>query len=192
MTTHQIPGGPDIPEPPRWTWPTEGRTVADLVERIPTVIDPHAKARSAELLASNLGVHHLPVVDDYGSAVGILCSCDLRSVDPEAEVMDCMSAPPVTVDGAMPVGEAAEMFRLLDLGALLVLEDHRLLGVVTRGDLRRAGLFSETDFPRCVVCRSRHHVRIDSRTGLAVCLDCKDEARRRILQEADDGITGGD
>ena len=190
MTNHQSVTGPAATDPLHWNWPAERRTIADLVERIPTVIDPHATARSAQLLARNLGVHHLPVVDDYSNVLGILCSCDLRSVDPETEVMECMSAPPVTVDGSMPLADVAEMVRLLDVGALLVLESNRLLGLVTRGDLRRAGLFSETDFPRCVVCRGRHHVRIDSRTGLAVCVDCKDEARRRVV--ADDGITGGD
>jgi predicted transcriptional regulator len=150
------------------------------------------KARDVELLAANLGVNHFPVVDDAGELVGMLCSCDLRSVPPETEVVECMSSPPVTIDAAVPVREAAKMIRVLDLGALLVLEESRLLGLITRGDLRRAALLTETERPRCAVCNNRHHVRIDPGTGHALCLDCQDRARRGVFDRLDDGVTGGD
>jgi predicted transcriptional regulator len=150
------------------------------------------KARDVELLAANLRVNHFPVVDEGGELVGILCSCDLRSVRPDTEVVECMSCPPVTVDGAVPVREAAEMIRALDLGALLVLEESKLLGLITRGDLRRAALLTETERPRCSVCNSRHHVRIHPGSGAALCLDCQDRSRRDVFGRLDDGVTGGD
>jgi CBS domain-containing protein len=175
-----------------WDEPKDQRTSAELVRRRPTVVSPHMKARDVELLAANLRVNHFPVVDEGGELVGILCSCDLRSVRPDTEVVECMSCPPVTVDGAVPVREAAEMIRALDLGALLVLEESKLLGLITRGDLRRAALLTETERPRCSVCNSRHHVRIHPGSGAALCLDCQDRSRRDVFGRLDDGVTGGD
>jgi CBS domain-containing protein len=200
MTSHAKPTGRARGTQPPLHWIDPGseedseladnRTVAELIRRRPAVVDEHTTARTAELLAANLDIHHLPVVDEYGSPIGMLCTCDLRSVKPDTEVARCMSAPPVAVDGSLRLGAAAEKIRHLDLGALLVLEESQLLGLVTRGDLRRAGVLSDSEAPRCVVCGGRHHVRINAHTGIASCLDCQDRARRRIFE--DDGVTGGD
>ncbi len=195
MTTHARPADSESSLPGgtlRWDEPKDQRTAAELIRRQPRVVGPHAKAKDVELLAANLGVHHLPVVDDVGETVGVLCTCDLRSVQPETEVVECMSAPPVTIDAAAHIREAAKMIRVLDLGALLVMEDSRLLGVITRGDLRRAALLTETERPRCAVCNGRHHVRIDPGSGHALCMDCQERARREVFNRLDDGVTGGD
>jgi acetoin utilization protein AcuB len=194
MTTRWrvAPLGDPIRHPRPWEELEEDpRVVAEVVYRVPTVVSPQAKASEAEQLLGHLAVHHLPVVDEAGGVVGILCSCDLRAAEPETQVIDCMSAPPVTVDGAVPLARAAEMIRELNLGALLVLEETRLLGLVTRGDLRRAGVFSDEDHPRCRVCRTRHHVRVDLHAGRAVCLSCRERMRQQALYD-EDGKTGGD
>jgi CBS domain-containing protein len=125
-------------------------------------------------------VNHLPVVDDGGEPLGVLCACDLHAVRDDEEVVDCMSAPPVTIDANASLPDAAQMLCALDIGALLVLEGPRLLGIVTRGDFRRAGLLSDLDFPRCGICHGRHHVRIDPHTGAAVCLACQDTRERTL------------
>ncbi len=162
---------------PRAFWWEEvgsGRVVRELLCKPPAVVDLRTPAGAARLLAAELGVHHLPVLDEGGEPAGMLCTCDLRGVADEVKVVDCMSAPPLTIEASASLADAAQMLCALDVGALLVLDESRLMGVVTRGDLRRAGLLSDLDVPRCEGCEGRHHVRIDPHTGHALCLACRD------------------
>lgn len=167
-----------------WEEAGEGRLVRELIRKPPAVVELRTSAAVARLLAANLCVNHLPVVDVGGEPVGMLCTCDLREVGDEKEVVDCMSAPPLTIEPSASLPDAAQMLCSLDIGALLVVEGSRLLGVVTRGDFRRAGLLSDLDFPRCGSCRGRHHVRIDPHSGAALCLICRDAGQRRPMTGA--------
>ena len=176
------PRAPPPPAQPR-------RTAAELIQRRPTVVEPQFSAKEVAALVSESGIEHLPVVENSGKLIGMLCSCDLRSVEDGTVVEDCMSHPPFTIDMATSAGEAAELMRMLDVGALAVMEGARLEGLVTWGDLRRAGVVSESDQPRCAFCDGHHHVRIDARTGLVACLDCMDRVHPRSIGDADDRVT---
>ena len=54
---------------------------------------------------------------------------------PEIGVKEIMTADPITVDPAMTVKEAAHVMIDKGIGALPVLEDGKLIGIVTEGDL---------------------------------------------------------
>jgi hypothetical protein len=66
-----------------------------------------------------------------------------------------------------------------------------VVGVVTRGDLRRAGLPpAALSLPSCVCCGSTEHVRLDPRSeSMALCDSCLERARPpRFFED----VGGGD
>jgi acetoin utilization protein AcuB len=84
----------------------------------------------------------LPVVEQ-GRLIGIITDRDLRSHSehPErATVESAMSELPVTVTPATPLREAARLLFEPKIGALPVLQDKRLVGVITTQDILRAFL----------------------------------------------------
>lgn len=84
----------------------------------------------------------LPVVEQ-GRLIGIITDRDLRShgEHPEdATVESAMSELPVAVTPATPLREAAHCLFELKIGALPVVEDERLVGVITTQDILRAFL----------------------------------------------------
>jgi acetoin utilization protein AcuB len=84
----------------------------------------------------------LPVVEQ-GRLIGIITDRDLRShgEHPEgATVESAMSELPATVTPATPLREAARRLFELKIGALPVVENERLVGVITIQDILRAFL----------------------------------------------------
>lgn len=94
-------------------------------------------------LATNVmawrAVRHVPVEDDAGTLLGML---DLRrwiaasasGATPEA-VRDVMDASPVRVDPEAPAQEALRLLLDHEVSALAVVENKRLIGIVTERDL---------------------------------------------------------
>jgi len=89
------------------------------------------------------GIRHLPVVDG-GNLVGVVTDRDLRlatsalvpsPLSPDSRVSAVMSAAPLTADASDPVEDAARTMRERKIGCLPVLEDGRLIGIVTGLDL---------------------------------------------------------
>jgi len=78
-----------------------------------------------------------------------------------------------------------------EVGCLPIVDEHGLRGVVTRGDLRRAGVEEALlGASRCASCGSRHGVRPHpTLEAVEFCLDCLD----RAMTPADyDELGGGD
>ena len=107
-----------------------------------------ARCVEADRVAAREGVHRLLVVDD-GVIVGIVCRHDLGAAL-SGRVGSYMQRDVFVIDAEATLGEAAAAMWALDVGCLPVTREHRLVGVVTRGDLVRAGL-PETAFgpPAC-------------------------------------------
>jgi CBS domain-containing protein len=94
-------------------------------------------------LATNVmawrAVRHVPVEDDAGTLLGML---DLRrwiaasasGATPEA-VRDVMDTSPVRVDPEAPAQEALRLLLDHEVSALAVVENERLIGIVTERDL---------------------------------------------------------
>src|SRR5512133_1509755 len=89
------------------------------------------------------GIRHLPVLD-AGRLVGVITDRDLRlatsslapsPLPPATPVSAVMSHPPVTVDGSDPVEDAARTMRERKIGCLPVVDDGRLVGIITGLDL---------------------------------------------------------
>jgi len=115
------------------------------------------------------GISGLPVCDADGAVVGVLSEADLlvkQGGSPERSgglfawlvetasapdlaklrahtAGEAMTAPAITVEAASPVSEAARTMVSLGVNRLPVVEDGRLVGIVTRADLVR--LFTRSD-----------------------------------------------
>ena len=100
-------------------------------------------------------IRHLPVLDDDERLVGMLSDRDLRSVlgnvdawdipttlsgPPAATVSTAMTRDPLAVRIDAELGEAARLMDARTIGAVPVLQDEKVIGVLTRGDIVRAFL----------------------------------------------------
>ena len=73
-----------------------------------------------------------------------------------------------------PLEEASETMLAHNVGCLPVVEDLRPRGMLTRGDLSRAGVWPWPQIVRrCLTCGSRHHVRVVSCSAHPIlCVHC--------------------
>ena len=93
----------------------------------------------AQALMLQAGVHQLPVVD--GEALIAIVS--RRDIDPHASYLErtkvdaVMTHGPVTVASTEPVSKAANLLVEQNVNALPVVDDGRLVGIVSKTDLLR-------------------------------------------------------
>ena len=144
-------------------------------EHAVVTVAPDTPCHDADDRARERGVRHLFVVED-GKLVGVLCRCDLYpEPDVREEVTSRMASDIYVLEPEATLGEAAAAMKALSVGCLPVLHDGRPVGVVTRGDLRRAGAPEPALGAHCCLeCGSVHGVRPDAHSGLEYCLDCID------------------
>jgi CBS domain-containing membrane protein len=115
-------------------------------------IQPGKHLRVVEEIMKWAHVRHVPVVDDHGRLVGILSHRDLMGAaistlqvriaevermqhNAAIEVRQIMHVPTATIGPDERVQRAAHLLRSLRIGCLPVLEDQRLVGIVTEADL---------------------------------------------------------
>jgi acetoin utilization protein AcuB len=153
------------------------RPVSKVMTRRVVAVTPATRVLTAEWVAARRGVHHLLVVDEDRVA-GVLGATDLREASAEAEVASCMTTPAIGIHPQATTGEAATLLRERAIGCLPVLANGRLVGILTRRDLLRAGLpVEEIAAPACVACQATEHVRVDERLGdVPFCADCIERA----------------
>ena len=163
-----------------------GQVVASMM-RVPTVgIAPATRVSEALSLAREHRIHHMPVIE-RGILVGVVCTCDLESVPPNVSVSSTLHGPPIVTHPQASSEEALGAMNAHGVGSLMVVKDKRILGIVTRQDLERAGVPMRDD-PRgyCSCCGEFEHLR-EHATG-TLCIECFD--RSRASEVVDHG--GGD
>ena len=186
MGIHRVGFGPaaDVMVPPAsidgtWAGTWAGRQVREAAHGADAgavvTVSPDTPCHEADERARALGVRHLFVVDE-GKLVGVLCRCDLYPEPEEHEgVAARMASHVYALDPTSTLGEAAAAMKTLEVGCLPVVHKGRPIGVVTRGDLRRAGVPEPALGAHCCLeCGSVHGVRTDAHSGLEYCLDCID------------------
>jgi CBS domain-containing protein len=131
----------------------------------------------AQLLVENR-VSGLPVIDVDGSVLGVVSEADFLVKEsgegavrhrPLARLLgdsrtsrsqldkvhatrtaDAMTAPAITIEPGRPISEAARLMTLRKVNRLPVVEDGRLVGIVTRADLVRAYVRSDADLAETI------------------------------------------
>jgi acetoin utilization protein AcuB len=126
------------------------RVVADIMSPSPVTVAPRNAIRTAVNLMREGGFRRLPVVD-RGRLVGIITDRDLRRaanspfvvreqwydnfILDHIEVGSCMTPNPMTVEPGTSIAETARLMRNSKIGGLPVVDDGRLVGIVTETDL---------------------------------------------------------
>ena len=148
-------------------------TVAEVMTRDVVTVGPDMPLKEAATVISERGVSGVPVCDDDGAVVGVLSESDLlvkqsgmrprgglfsllvepREPNDLAKVYAhtagrAMTAPAITLAPEATVTEAARLMLERNLNRLPVVDDGRLVGIVTRADLVRRFTRSDEDIAR--------------------------------------------
>lgn len=116
-------------------------------------VDHEINAGLALRLAAENAVHHLIVLNS-AELVGIVCTCDLVQASPGSLVETLMTTKVVTVRDATRLWRAVARMDDYHVNCLPTLS-HGAWGVLTRGDLERAGACERH---HCFACRACHHL----------------------------------
>ncbi|MCL4803809.1 MAG: CBS domain-containing protein [Anaerolineae bacterium] len=124
-------------------------TVNDLMTVIPNTVTPQSTLRQIIELMKAQACRQLPVLEN-GKLVGIITDRDVRLVmnSPlvlhgrwqDEEILDninantCMTPDPMTVTPDTPAYQAANMLSIYKFGALPVVDDGELVGIITVTD----------------------------------------------------------
>jgi acetoin utilization protein AcuB len=125
----------------------------------PITVDPEATLSTCYHLMRLNGIRRLPVVDSAGRLVGIVTLGDIREGRPKRrptedipltsdmwerhllvasrEVREFMSPSPITVEPDTPVKEAARLMLEHKIGGLPVVDEGRVVGIITESDVFR-------------------------------------------------------
>ena len=124
-------------------------TVNDLMTVIPNAVSPRSTLRQVIELMKTQACRQLPVLVE-GKLVGIITDRDVRLVMnsplilhgrwPDEEILasvtaeDCMTPDPLTITPETPAYQAANMLSIYKFGALPVVDDGVLVGIITVTD----------------------------------------------------------
>lgn len=126
--------------------------ILDIMSKSVKTVGPEESARSVYEKFTELGIHHIPVVDK-GKLVGILSTNDYRGVTHGASknreitpdmifggltVRNLMTENPVTLPSTREVWEAAKAMLDKEISSLPVVDDGNLTGILTANDILRA------------------------------------------------------
>ncbi|MDH5448610.1 MAG: CBS domain-containing protein [Candidatus Bathyarchaeota archaeon] len=129
----------------------EGRkppsTVRSVMAKPVITIKKNSSVREAAEIMSKKGVGSI-VVNSEGKPVGIVTERDIvervvaRGLDAsKVQMKEIMSKSLITTKGEMPIIEAIRMMQKKKIRRLLIMENKKLVGIVTQRDLLRALAF---------------------------------------------------
>ena len=117
--------------------------VARRMTRDPISISPEASIQEAIELMKTHSIRHLAVVDEQERLVGWVSDTELRgvfiaSMIEELTVGDVMISDPITVSSTDVLEQAALLISKHKIGGMPVLEDGKLVGIITVVDILEA------------------------------------------------------
>ena len=126
------------------------RTVAQIMTPNPVVIEPENSVATAIRLMRKGGLRRLPVVEK-GRLVGVVTSGDLRRITGLSSILrdqsqdnflwyhipvaNVMTRHPITLPPTAPVAQAARILIEHKIGGLPVIDNGKLVGIITTTDL---------------------------------------------------------
>jgi CBS domain-containing protein len=124
--------------------------VRDLMTRDVVTLRPTDKLSTAEDVMHLGRMRHMPVLDDDGRLIGIVSQRDLfhnalvrlmgykvadaQELRDAHTVAEAMTSNVVTVPPDTPLHEAARLMAERKIGSLVVIDDGKLMGILTEGD----------------------------------------------------------
>ncbi|MFZ5855038.1 MAG: CBS domain-containing protein [Chloroflexota bacterium] len=152
--------------------------VQDVMTRTVVSVRPETPLKDVAALMVEHGISGVPVVDEQGMVLGVVSEADFivkerglegvrhrplarflgRADEARAEIAkvqaatagSAMSSPAITIEADRPVREAAAVMIEREINRLPVVEDGRLVGIVTRADLVRAYLRPDDELERVI------------------------------------------
>lgn len=125
--------------------------VRDYMTKKVSSLRDDARLLDAALLIRHSGIRHVPIVDSEGKAVGIISDRDVARLAPSmltrvsqeeynkifesTAITKVMTKEPITIRANAPIAEAVEILHKKKIGALLVVEDEKLVGILTVSDM---------------------------------------------------------
>ena len=109
-----------------------------VIERMttnPVTITGDITVRQALALIERRRVHHLPVLNDRGTMVGIITERDLLRAGDDELIESVMVRNVITVTEYTPLENAARIMVDHKIGSLPVMRDGKLVGIITQTDL---------------------------------------------------------
>jgi CBS domain-containing protein len=156
----------------RCVWSSRDAAAACMTPAAELVtVAPEVPCAAADALARDADVRHIVVLRD-GVLVGVVCRCRLYDARDDAPIGHLIDGTVFALDVDATLGEAAGAMAALGIGCLPLVDGDRVVGVITRGDLRRLGApEAQLGAHCCAGCGSVHGVRADDH-GVDTCLDC--------------------
>ncbi|MCB0617162.1 MAG: CBS domain-containing protein [Saprospiraceae bacterium] len=125
--------------------------IGDIMTKNVLVAQQHYSFTQVCRLFFAMKIHHLPIVDDRGALVGILSTNDVLniysfrapmlpslsedSLNAAFSIGEIMTKNPKTIGPQAGLAEAARIFSEEGIQSLPVVEDNKLVGIVTSHDL---------------------------------------------------------
>ncbi|HXG18395.1 MAG TPA: CBS domain-containing protein [Methylomirabilota bacterium] len=126
--------------------------VKEVMVDSPVTVNPGDSLQHALTLLEKYNIHELPVVE-HGRLIGIVTDGDLKFFTPaypllrdqeelrqalrELTVAEAMTVEPVSIDPEATLLDAVKLMYESSIGALLVAEGERLLGILSVSDILR-------------------------------------------------------
>ncbi|MDA8121106.1 MAG: CBS and ACT domain-containing protein [Deltaproteobacteria bacterium] len=125
--------------------------VSKRMMRNPVYVDENDSMKKAMDLLREHEIRHLPVLKDGEKLVGIVSERDIKQASPspataleireiyylldKVKVKQIMARRPYTISSTAPIEEAALIMREKKIGCLPVIEEGRLVGILTETDI---------------------------------------------------------
>jgi IMP dehydrogenase len=111
------------------------KTVGEVMATDVVWVSPSARVKTAVILMKGHSIGALPVVHANEEVAGVVTYQNVLGQPPDASLGDIMSPDFTSIDPHVTVLDAAEIMSREQVDYLLVIEDNKLKGIVTHGDL---------------------------------------------------------
>ena len=118
--------------------------VQDIMTAYPETLSPHDSIQKAAQLMRDHDYGVIPILDGMDALVGVVTDRDIvvqaiaKGHGPETQIQECMSVQPDTVPKDLPIAQALHVMNTRQIRRLPVVENGRLIGMVSIGDIAKA------------------------------------------------------
>lgn len=128
-------------------------TIQTIMTKNPISLKKDSKLSEVKAIFDQNRIHHLPVVDEEGNLIGLLTTYDMWKLNLHFDeyanipVSEVMNKKVVRISADDKIGTAAELFLDKRFHALPVVDNDKLVGIVTSFDVLRYEFVKEYDKP---------------------------------------------